>query len=299
MSEFPQTDALLARICAGDPNQAKALADLALAPRQQADLEAYITFCVSEGFDLDYQAGAYLKIVADMFREQAFFMRRKRYRHSTYAEVADFVYHDPDYMQRYMVGLALTTFFWASHRELHAFFRAHLPDQQGGDYLELGPGHGLFFMEAMRGTQFDRYWGVDISATSADLTRRVLQSGHFGQFDGYRIVVQDFLEFTPDRRFDMVVMGEILEHVETPQRFLDQVAALLTDDGTVHLTTAINAPAVDHIYLYRTYDEVVAQIEAAGLKVRDECLVGYAGRSYEESMARTLPVLVGAVCERA
>lgn len=303
---FPKTDELLALIFARDINQAKALADLTtvLSPRQRADLEAYIEFCLGEGLSLEYQAQSYQVINDDMVREQAFFMRKKRYRHDTYAAVADAVYHDPTYMQHYMVGLALSTFFWASHRAIHGFFMEQLMLEKeqrgsGGDYLELGPGHGLFIMEAMRAGEFDRYVGVDISATSADLTRRVLGSGKFGAFDGFDIKNQDFLAFEPDRKFDMVVMGEILEHVEAPQLFLDKVTDLLAPGGIVYLTTAINAPAVDHIYLYRTYEEVVEQIEAAGLKVRAELLVGYAGMSYEDSMAKSLPVLPAVVCERA
>ena len=51
-------------------------------------------------------------------------------------------------------------------------------------------------------------------------------------------------------------MGEVLEHVEQPEVFLRRIADLAKDDAYIFITTCINAPAVDHIYLWRTTDEL-------------------------------------------
>ena len=60
-------------------------------------------------------------------------------------------------------------------------------------------------------------------------------------------------------------MGEVLEHVEQPEVFLRRIAELAKDDAFIFITTCINAPAVDHIYLWRTTDELEEMIEASGL----------------------------------
>jgi len=54
---------------------------------------------------------------------------------------------------------------------------------------------------------------------------------------GYDIVYGNVLEDPPPGRFDRVVLGDILEHVEDPATLLSYVAEALTDDGLAIITT--------------------------------------------------------------
>jgi len=260
------------------------------------DLDAYIRFAASAGIESGYLAESYDLIVKDTLREQLYFQRHGRYRYSTFDEVAGSVYFNEDYMRKYMHGLAITAYLWPNHRALHRYFVDVIPTDDTGHYLEIGPGHGVFMMCAMRKSAYARFEGIDISPTSVEMTRSLLGSGFFGDFGNWAIVEQDF--FTSDMKDDgyaAVVMGEVLEHVEDPGQFLSRIGAVSRDDAFIFITTPINAPAVDHIYLFDSVESIETLVSQAGLTVRDSLLVPYPGLSVEESIAQKLPVNVAMV----
>lgn len=260
------------------------------------DLDAYLGFGVAAGLDIPYLAECYDLIVKDTLREQMYFMRHGRYRYSSFEEVANSVYFDDEYMRKYMHGLALTSYLWPNHRALHRYFIEQLPTTQQGNYLEIGPGHGMYMASAMRKTAYGQFDGIDISPTSVEMTNDVLGSGRFGKFDNYRVFEQDFLDGDIESgSYSAVVMGEVLEHVEEPGVFLETIARIATDDAFIFITTPINAPAIDHIYLFESWDDIETLVRGAGLKVTDKLLVPYPGLSVEESVKQRLPVNVAMV----
>ena len=264
------------------------------------ELASYLGYCQSRGVGLTFLAESYNTIVQDTFSEQIYFMRHKKYRFSTYAEVAGSVYQNEEYMKKYMYGLAITLFLWPAHRQLKQFFERTLPKTSGGRYLEIGPGHGFYFMRALDATQFDSFTAVDISPASVDMARDIVSSGYFGEFSGYSIVCQDFLSADLDgERFDALVMGEVLEHVEEPGTFLRRIRELTHPESYVYVSTCMNAPAVDHIALFRSVAELEAIINDAGLRIADQCLVPYPGLTVEETERKQLALNIGAVLSHA
>jgi 2-polyprenyl-3-methyl-5-hydroxy-6-metoxy-1,4-benzoquinol methylase len=260
------------------------------------DLDAYIRFAEAAGIESDYLAESYDLIVKDTLREQMYFQRHGCYRYSTFDEVAGSVYFNEEYMRKYMHGLAITAYLWPNHRALHRYFIDVIPTDKDGRYLEIGPGHGVFMMCAMRKTAFSRFEGVDISPTSVEMTRSLLGSGLFGDFASWEIIEQDFFASDmEDGGYSAVVMGEVLEHVEDPGQFLRQINTVATDDAFIFITTPVNAPAIDHIYLFDSVESIEALVSDAGLTVRDSLLVPYPGLSVEESTAQKLPVNVAMV----
>jgi 2-polyprenyl-3-methyl-5-hydroxy-6-metoxy-1,4-benzoquinol methylase len=271
-----------------------------LLPDERAELEAYLRFCATQDIGLDYLARSYNTIVIDTLREQVFFQRHDRYRHATYAEVAGSVYQNDEYMRRYMYGLALTTYLWPNHRVMRRFFLEQLPRDRAGTYLEIGPGHGMFFLAALRASGFTRFEGIDISPTSCAMTEAIVGSGLFGQHAGYAIRCRDFLAADDEpSSCSAVVMGEVLEHVEAPLAFLVKIRSLVAPGGFVFVTTAINAPAVDHIWLFRNPAEVTAMADEAGLQVTAQLVVPYTGMSLEESLQARMPVNIALALTRA
>ena len=241
-----------------------------LSDEERHELAEYISFCLEDGLDVETLAASYGVIVEDTLREQLYFLRHKEYRHSSFAEVADSVYFDDTYMRHYMHGLALTAFIWPNHLDMQRFFVRCLPREQTGSYLEIGPGHGANFLAAMRRGSYGTFTGVDISPTSIDLTRRLVARAVPNRVDDVVLLQEDFLNWQPDNApFDAIVMGEVLEHVEQPGAFLAQIATLSGPDTYIHVTTCINAPAIDHIYLFRDNDEIEKMIAANGLRVVD------------------------------
>jgi 2-polyprenyl-3-methyl-5-hydroxy-6-metoxy-1,4-benzoquinol methylase len=201
-------------------------------------------------------------------------------------------------MEKYMYGLAVSTFLWPNHREVSRFFESSLPQQKRGIYLEVGPGHGFHLMRAMRMTRFDRYEAVDLSPSSVELTSSLICAQHFDVPKNYAVRVANFLEMEEGRTFDALVMGEVLEHVEEPLRFLQKVAGLAKPDSYIYIATCMNAPEIDHVSLFSNLDQLQGLLRAANLTIRDQLLLPHVGTSIEEAQAQALPVNVAFVLQK-
>jgi len=268
---------------------------------ERAEVERYIAFLLHDGLTAEVIANGYLTIVEDTFIEEMRFRETGRYRYSTFAEAQATVYDNHEYMSRYMVGLALSSFWWSNHMKMRRFFQSHLPAMAArtGTYREVGPGHGMYFLESMRRCNFRLYEGVDISPTSVEMTRRVIDSGFFGTFANARIVHADFLKAPDLTPSNVLVMGEVLEHVENPGPFLARAFETTVRDPIFFLTTCINAPAVDHLYNPESVERLELLFAEHGFVVRDRCIVPRDGASLEDCVRDRLAINVAYVLGKA
>jgi 2-polyprenyl-3-methyl-5-hydroxy-6-metoxy-1,4-benzoquinol methylase len=262
-------------------------------------LEKYLVFCTRQGLTLDYLADCYLVLVADAVNELMYFTRHGEYRYSTFEEVANLVYFNEKYMNQYMHGLAISLIFWTSHLETHRFFNQVLPRTERGNYLEIGPGHGTFLMTAMQESAYDDFRGIDISETSIAQTQAILDHFIPESNKHYELVVQDFFDSNmPKNSFDAIVMGEVLEHVEQPKQFLDKLHELAKDDAFIFITTCANAPQLDHIYLFRTLEEIAAMLHSANFDIKELKAIPYEGKTLEQCVKQKLPINVAYVLSK-
>jgi 2-polyprenyl-3-methyl-5-hydroxy-6-metoxy-1,4-benzoquinol methylase len=263
-----------------------------LTPDELERLDTYLSYCLDSGLTLEYVALSYDTVVRDHFREQVYFKRHGHYRYSTYAEAASNVYHNRDYMDRYMHGLAITEFLWPNHRAMFRFFVQTLPKDKSGRYLEVGPGHGLHMITAVRLGSFSECVGVDVSETSIALTRAILEHPLYGPFENYRLEQRDFLGSDLDGTFDAIAMGEVLEHVEDAGSFLAKARELLAPGGYFYMSTAVNAGVIDHICLFRSVAEVDELVTASGFAIDDRIAIPHIGTTVEQCERERLPVSV-------
>ncbi|HTK85917.1 MAG TPA: class I SAM-dependent methyltransferase [Patescibacteria group bacterium] len=263
-------------------------------------LEGYISYCLEKGLTIEYLAESYLILVMDTFREQMYFQQHKKYRYSTFAEVANDVYFNETYMSHYMYALALTLFFWPNHLGMFRFLKQTLPRDKKGKYLEIGPGHGFFITTAMEMTAFDSFTGVDISDTSIEQTKALVDHYLKGKQKKIpQLKCMDFLTADlPDSEFDAVVMGEVLEHVEQPEAFMKRVRDVAKKDAYIFITTCIDAPVKDHIYLFENTKQIADLFDDCGLSIKSELFVPYEGKTLEESFTNRLPVNVAYVLQK-
>ena len=298
--QFPLSAALIAQVIARKPMHRKFLNTTVskLLDAERSEAEHYIDYLQLQGHSIDALATAYLTIVEDMFLEELHFRETGLYRCSSYAEAAAAVYDNPDYMQRYMVGLALTSFWWLNHVEMRRFFARFIAGRQGSIYREVGHGHGLYFLDAMRMSNFERYEGIDISETSVAMTRRVTDSGHFGSFDRAVVYQGDFLADEVRDPADLLVMGEVLEHVENPGRFLQCAHASTTAEAAIFLTTCFNSPAIDHIYNPGSMAALVQLVQDHGFTVLDSIVIAKQGTTVAQCEADRLPVNVAMILKK-
>jgi SAM-dependent methyltransferase len=100
----------------------------------------------------------------------------------------------------------------------------HRPTGGWGNLLDVGCGDGLFFDQLAR---FGQVWGVESDETLVPPDSPHRARIHLGPFEA---------SFNPGRRFGLVVMLDVLEHLRDPVAALAQARQLLEPHGRVLIT---------------------------------------------------------------
>ena len=299
ISDLPATAALVETVIEVWPQHAAYLLK-SFSPRTPAQLQATEAAAAASA---KLMAGQEARFAADyqwtcdrLRDEELFFHREGRYRLSTFAEANAEVYSDHAYMGRYVNGLLLTQVLWYNHV---ATFEMFLNDVLGGtkapfDYLEVGPGHGLMVYFAAQSPLARTLQAWDVSAVSLRETRAALDT--LGLTKPVELVETDILGAAkPSQTFDLIVISEVLEHLEAPAKALDFLQGCLKPDGRIFINVPLNSPSPDHIYLFETPDDVKALVEGAGLKIDEMSLFATQGRAIESALANRISVSAGVV----
>lgn len=243
------------------------IADKTYFERANQFLDKYIKYLNSIGKDLDYAVTCYLKMVGDFQYEQIRFFETGEYSCKSFKDAEERVYSNIVVMDYYMQGLILSQFLWMHHYGILCFFVDFLPAYKKSvkNYLEIGAGHGLFISNACKSLNCHvEYDVVDVSETSIKMAHKFIDSTNIN------FIRTDILNYAPERKYDFITMGEVLEHVESPLQLMNKLSELLHPDGHIFLSVPINAPAIDHIYLFRNADEIRELLEETGFEIVKE-----------------------------
>ena len=233
-----------------------------------------------ENYSMEELVEAYLFLVEETFREMVYFFINKKYRYSTLEEVNDKVYQNQEYMTKLMLGLQISEYLWVDHILIHRWYLNILDKidrNKEGCFLEIGPGHGHYFLEAVNRGIFKEYIGIDVSPSSIALAEEHLKT--YAKYENYRFICADINSYTFEKKFDMVTMSEVIEHVEHPENLLKRIYEITKPDADIYITVPINAPALDHIYLFRNIQEVIQFVRDAGFEVHKQYAVTSRGGS--------------------
>lgn len=241
--------------------------------------------------ELTQYASDYRWMCEQFLEEEFFFHREGRYRLSTFADAYREVYGNAPFMSRYVRGIMISQIVWDPHAHASDLFRTRfLPSiQPGSSYLEVGPGHGFFLAFASRVEAIERLEAWDVSPSSIAETKHALRQ--LGVSRDIALVEQDVLA-APARQdeFDVAVISEVLEHLERPDLALKSLYAALKSDGRIFINVPINSPAPDHIYLWRTPEELHQFIEDQGFAIEETHNLPQTGASFERAMKYNLMV---------
>ena len=237
-------------------------------PAWEADFAGLLTNFYGSDAALQDAVKGYGAFVMDSMRRQKRFEQELRYPAKTYAEAAADVYLNDDYMRRqYLPGLLLSHYLWTHHYQqieyFKSFFLPWLQRQQVSEFAEVAVGTGIYSRLALQHLPAARGVGIDISPLSLQFSAAHVAS--FGFADRYQTRSQNIIEQPSEQRFRAVLCVELLEHLEDPVALLKGLRDLCTADGKLFVTAALNAAHDDHIYLYRQPQDVLDQVEAAGL----------------------------------
>jgi len=244
-------------------------------------------------------AGARLAEVAEHYRwtcdrlreEELHFHRTGCYRLTRFAEADREVYSDRAYMAKYMDGLLFSQVLWVNHAASCHFFLTETPAllAPGARYLEIGPGHGLMIYLALRDFGLASASAWDISEVSLTQTRAAL--ARLGRTD-CRFRVQDIATTHGEHgAYDLVVVSEVLEHLEDPAAALGHLRPLVAPErGLLFVNVPINSPSPDHLYLLESPEAARALVTEAGFEIRAEGFFATQGTALERALRNRVSV---------
>ena len=224
-------------------------------------------------------AKGYAGFAMQSMRLQAAFESERQYKAKTYDQAADEVYFNEQHMMgEYLPGLLLSHFLWPHHYRQLRFFEDAFVDAMrvagASSFIEVGIGTGLYSGVLLRRLPQVRGTGFDISPFSQRFTE--FQVDALGVGDRYEVQLRDVTVEPTEPRADWLVCVEVLEHLEDPVAFLRGLRATMAPGAKAFITAAVNAAHADHIYLYRTADDVLDQLLEAGFTLEQS----FAGAAY-------------------
>ena len=222
--------------------------------------------------------------------EEIYFRRHGKYRLSTFEDANREVYANGELMAHYMNGLAVSDVLWEHHAgAVSAFLNKYLPDlKPGARHLEVGPGHGFFLYFAAADPRIDTLTGWDVSPTSLEHTQQVLDV--LGVEKKVDLQMQNMFEVgedpAPEKKFDSIVLSEVLEHVEDPHLALRILSAWLRPGGKIWINVPVNSPAPDHIFQFHTIEETHDLVRDCGLEIVQHDAFPMSGSTLEKVIKR-------------
>jgi 2-polyprenyl-3-methyl-5-hydroxy-6-metoxy-1,4-benzoquinol methylase len=305
--DSPNFDKIIQLTVARSPFQKKKLEqhlarmDARFFARAEEFAANYIGYLDSQDIPLDYAVKAYLDMCSSMMKCQIEFMKTGTYRTTDHDQAFTEVYSSPERMKSYMIALAISQFLWQTHYRIYEAFEDTISVAANtvGAYLEIGPGHGLYLHKAIQYLPATAaVHAVDISPVSIAITRSIINHFH-PALTNATFWTGDILAYNTPLLYDFITMGEVLEHVNEPERLLARLAQLLSETGTAFVTTSINSPAIDHVYHFKTVADVREMIGAAGLVISNEQILPVEDLPMAEIVDRKITINYSAVLRRA
>jgi 2-polyprenyl-3-methyl-5-hydroxy-6-metoxy-1,4-benzoquinol methylase len=230
-------------------------------------------------------------------QEQALLEQNRHYRYSTFADVSEHVFTQGSGVD-YLWGLYFSEAFWVTHHRLFQFFLTEfvsaLPDR--GSALEAPVGSAVFLTQLLAKKPKWSGVGVDLSKSAIDLSTELARAKR--QSNRIKLVMSDIETYSPNERFDAIICGEFLEHVEDPVAILKKLTSVLAEGGSLFLTTVAWAAFPDHIFLYHSAQEIRDHIAASGLTIKKEFVQPVFARDAGKEEQREIALNYAAILTR-
>lgn len=104
----------------------------------------------------------------------------------------------------------------------------------GGHYLDVGCGEGVL-LRHLDGEQFDSYLGVDISISA-------ISRAHWHDNGDVRFAVADAESLVVDRRYDAIVLNEVLYYMRRPLEIARRYWSMLNPEGVMIVSSYHGSP---------------------------------------------------------
>jgi 2-polyprenyl-3-methyl-5-hydroxy-6-metoxy-1,4-benzoquinol methylase len=136
---------------------------------------------------------------------------------------------------------------------------------------------------------------VDISPPAIAVAERLLQvSGHSASV---KFATRDALQTNGSgdgENYQGIISAMLAEHLPQPEPLFSAMGRMVSHDGLVYFSTAIESAQRDHVYEYNQESQPLHMAETAGLRV--SCLVSDAGQP--SAGGRFLPRATAMILQR-
>jgi SAM-dependent methyltransferase len=233
-----------------------------------------------KGLTTEHALEALLEYTHLYMRHQVRFLAEGEYSNSSFDEVFRSVYDNEELMLgTYLPGLYLTQLCWPVHYRVlslyeHEFLTRVAERGKPRRLLEFGVGHGMTLLVAKRRFPDASALAFDVSRHSLAFARELLDASG-ADASTLRFVQADVVTHPASDAdaCELGTMGEILEHVEAPQKVLANFRTLLAPGSLAFITTVIDSNAVDHIYQFESQAEIDAMIRAGSFAIERSELI--------------------------
>jgi len=297
-SKFPLTTAMVNHLKESAPMVMASPIDWMLMNERDSFLErAERLITLAEAIHPD-PGNALVEYTVGYMVEQARFLQSGDYAFSDFEQARADVYDNEEVMSGfYLAGLLLTHAFWPVHYVMHNWFLEHFVEQlnPSGKGVEIGYGHGLYLAEILQRHPNGSVEGYDISRHSHQFAKRLLEESGFdkSRWNLQLGDVQDgFKEIGP---FDWAIFAEVLEHIPRPDEALVAIAGIMKPNALLYAVTVVDSNAIDHLYHFKSTDEVLEMFTNCGFEVVDHLLSSVADYSHESDPT----VNVSVICRKA
>lgn len=269
-------------------------------PDQLEDLLGLVkTYFTNLELDTQRIANDYLKMIKDMRTEGLYFYKNGKYRCENQNIANEYVYSKPEIMSYYMNALLVSQVMWKHHFKIFMYFQSNIrllfKNHSKLSILDIGPGHGFFsYLVKKEFPDYKKIDIVDISETSLKMTKKIIG------FDGEKInyTNKDIFDYDDSNKYDFIVLGEVLEHLDEPKQILIKLSKLLNPGGLLWITTPTNSPALDHVYLFKTKEEILTLVSDSGLETVDSCNFFAEDMDEKTALKNKITNLVGLFCKK-
>ena len=169
-----------------------------------------------------------------------------------------------------MAGLFLSQIFWHSHYKIIRWFEREVQKLSIKNFLEIGPGHGLLSCLTLKNQKINSLSLCDLSKTSINKSKKMLSL----EKKIFSLNVHNYdLKKIDKKKYDFIIMGEVIEHVKNPINFLKSTKRLSKDNGKIFISTCANCPAEDHLYRFKNVNHIKSILRKAKLSIKKELVI--------------------------
>tara|TARA_B110000438_G_scaffold247415_1_gene249531 strand:- start:1964 stop:2899 length:936 start_codon:yes stop_codon:yes gene_type:complete len=260
--------------------------------RAETFSKEFLKYLKAQNIKVDYAIKAYLKLCSDIMVSQKYFIKYKKYPVEDEKTAYKEVYNNIKEMKSYMIGIAMSQFLWPTHYAMYSFFIKKIAKEKSkiNNYLEIGPGHGLFLLQALKLLKKNtNYEVVDISKTSIQITRSIVNF-LLNNRKKVNYTIKNIYDFDNSDKFDFITMGEVLEHVAKPKKILKKLNQLINKNGSIYLSTCVDCPSIDHIYHFKSIREIQQMIRSCGFRIVDSHILPVEDKPMKEIIKKKITI---------